>query len=262
MKPPSAASQPPGARRQRAAGRPAAAGRQQGRLTLPTAAFAGPFAVSIPTAGPVWDVASADFNQDGIEDFAVATGSATQVYYGLPDGGFAFGQSISGFEFRLIASDINGDGRPDLNISAADLDMDGRKDIASCAHGSRGAPGGRDRRRPALARRSKIERALRQRPQEHARERSLASDHLIRSARSRERPSRGFCSPILSAVVPFPLATLRGPVESDRPNPSAQENRSWPRSANSAEAGHEPLMVWRPDPRRVKENSGGSMPGY
>ena len=88
--------------------------------------FYGPKAVPIPA--DVADMASADFNGDGRPDFAVSTdfSSTIQLLVGQSGGGFQSTaipvQTPAGGQiqmFGILASDFNGDKKPDLLVTGA-----------------------------------------------------------------------------------------------------------------------------------------------
>ena len=122
-----------------------------------------------------WDLEVADFNHDGIDDLVQVQDAAVQIYFGLSDGGLALGPSFtySRYAVRMTIADLNADGWPDLviidqntmtldlevnqhdgsfegyrlpittsaaltepwSVVVADLDGDGRPDIALCGYG-------------------------------------------------------------------------------------------------------------------------------
>jgi hypothetical protein len=126
----------------------------------------------ILTNGASWDLETADFNQDGIDDLVqlqigLHSFGPTQIYYGLSDGGLKAGPLFPGIGPGLAVGDLNLDGWPDLvvtdqdglhgflniemnqrdgsfagytlsnfgtlwAVAIADFDGDGRPDLATC----------------------------------------------------------------------------------------------------------------------------------
>src|SRR3989440_187825 len=74
-------------------------------------------AIGYGTNGAADTVATADMNRDGVSDL-VTGGGYTAVLLGNGDGTFAAGVPITGPDARfLIATDFNGDGKPDLLVT-------------------------------------------------------------------------------------------------------------------------------------------------
>lgn len=69
----------------------------------------------------VWDLAAADFNSDGITDFAFVNYAADQVSIMMGKGNLLFDSPFSfptqDLPTRIISADFNNDGRPDLALS-------------------------------------------------------------------------------------------------------------------------------------------------
>lgn len=78
--------------------------------------FAG---ITYSLAGQSWGLASADFNTDGNMDLAAVISSGTiSVFFGNGTGGFAAPVNYSApFSERIIAKDLNGDGKADLAVN-------------------------------------------------------------------------------------------------------------------------------------------------
>jgi hypothetical protein len=80
-----------------------------------------------PTAEPntpysPWKVATADFNQDGIEDLVTAGGG---LMFGLADGGLIAGTQLNDdWAYYLAATDVNADGWPDVIMAGCSNDVD------------------------------------------------------------------------------------------------------------------------------------------
>jgi hypothetical protein len=105
-------------------------GSLEGELTVLVGRGDGTFtagaALPAVTKG-IWDIAVADFDGDGRADFAVTNGntfgdpsSITSIHLGNGNGTFRTPINVTtpGANSWLIASDVNGDGRPDLVSSA------------------------------------------------------------------------------------------------------------------------------------------------
>jgi len=71
------------------------------------------------TGGPVAVIVTADFNQDGKMDAAIATAGGVLVFLGNGAGGFTQSASLDTFN-GLVVADFNGDGIPDV-ASTADV---------------------------------------------------------------------------------------------------------------------------------------------
>src|SRR3989440_1981861 len=80
------------------------------------------YTLSLHDALPIWSVAVADFNRDGIQDLAVATylGPTVSILLGNGNGTFQPKPSLSpnsGRPASVVAGDFNGDGVMDLAVA-------------------------------------------------------------------------------------------------------------------------------------------------